>query len=109
MEQLSFRLLGAIVCSDAARRRWLKSTDTRGRLEASRSLLVAAGSRPALDLPGARSWMNPGQSAFGSFALLLVIVAVLVAKALGVFERRSTATSQSDGALEDVWMAMNVF
>lgn len=46
--------------------------------------LETAGRRPTLNLPGAGSWMSPGQSAFSSLALLVVIVALLVAKALAI-------------------------
>lgn len=88
MEKLSFWILGAIVCKDEFRNRWLASVDTRGRLEACGNLLDQAGNRCLLNLPGARSWMRPGQSAFSSLALLIAIVVLLIAKSLGVFEER---------------------
>jgi len=96
MEQLSFWLLGALVSDDDHRRRWLASVDTRGRLEACRNRLQMAGSRPVLDLPGARSWMNPGQSTLGSFCLLIAIVALFFAKAMGLFEKRQRGYSSSN-------------
>ncbi|CAE8588257.1 unnamed protein product [Polarella glacialis] len=86
LEQLSFWLLGAIITSDADRRRWLASTDTRGRLAECRARLQAAGNRPVLNLPGADSWMHPGQSSLSSLALLLAILVVFAAKALGLFD-----------------------
>eukprot|EP00929_Paragymnodinium_shiwhaense_P000239 TRINITY_DN100491_c0_g1_i1.p1 TRINITY_DN100491_c0_g1~~TRINITY_DN100491_c0_g1_i1.p1 ORF type:complete len:423 (-),score=108.18 TRINITY_DN100491_c0_g1_i1:60-1328(-) len=111
LEQLSFWLLGSLVSNDSHRRTWLAAVDTAGRLEASRTLLRTAGSRPILELPGARSWMNPGQSAFSSLALLLVIVAVLVAKAMGFFDQRRQQGGHYHGrgeeALENAFVAMN--
>lgn len=86
MERLSFFLLAALLTDSAERRRWLGSVDTRGRLEHCRGRLETAGRRPVLNLPGAGSWMSPSQSAFGSFALLIGIIALFVAKALGIFE-----------------------
>lgn len=94
MEHLSFWLLGAIVSEEAFRLRWLASTDTRGRLEASLARLQEAGGRSVLDLPGARSWMRPGQSGHGSLALLVVIIALLICKALGVFDWQQQTGSQ---------------
>jgi len=87
MERLSFFLLGALLTNSAERRRWLGSVDTRGRLEHCCNRLENAGRRPVLNLPGASSWMSPSQSAFGSFALLIAIIALFLAKALGLFER----------------------
>uniref|UniRef100_A0A7S2PTJ6 Uncharacterized protein n=1 Tax=Zooxanthella nutricula TaxID=1333877 RepID=A0A7S2PTJ6_9DINO len=86
LERLSFWLLGALVTDRAERQRWLGSVDTRARLVHCRDRLQAAGRRMVLNLPGAGSWMSPGQSAFGSLALLVAIVALLVAKAMGLFE-----------------------
>jgi len=86
LERLSFWLLGVILTDAAERRRWLGSVDSRARLEHVHMKLETAGRRPTLNLPGAGSWMSPGQSAFSSLALLVVIVALLVAKAFGVFE-----------------------
>lgn len=85
LEHLSFWLLGAIVMEDAQRRRWLESTDTRGRLADCHARLAAAGRRSVLNLPGADSWMHPGQSSLSSLFLLLAIIAAMVAKALGYF------------------------
>jgi len=85
LERLSFFLLGAMLTEAHERRQWLGSTDTRARLEHCRARLEAAGRRPALNLPGASSWMQ-GQSAFSSFALLVAIIAIFVAKALGFFD-----------------------
>lgn len=85
LEHLSFWLLGAIVMDDAQRRRWLESTDTRGRLAECHSRLQSAGRRSILNLPGADSWMHPGQSSLSSLLLLLAIMAVMVAKAMGLF------------------------
>lgn len=103
MEQLSFWLLGALVMDEADRKNWLASVDTRGRLEAARQRLQIAGNRPVLNLPGARSWMNPGQSALSSLALLVGIIALLLAKALGAFEQRSRGSVSSASAMEDAW------
>mmetsp|Transcript_59553 Transcript_59553/g.192676 ORF Transcript_59553/g.192676 Transcript_59553/m.192676 type:complete len:446 (+) Transcript_59553:57-1394(+) len=86
LERLSFFVLGALITNLTERSQWLRSRDTRARLEHCCSRLQAAGSRPVLNLPGARSWMSPGQSAFSSFALLVGIVALFVAKALGLLE-----------------------
>mmetsp|Transcript_31972 Transcript_31972/g.61799 ORF Transcript_31972/g.61799 Transcript_31972/m.61799 type:complete len:411 (-) Transcript_31972:46-1278(-) len=87
LERISFWLLGTLVPDDATEhRRWIRSTDTRARLEHCRAKLAAAGSRPVLDLPGARSWMHPGQSALGSFGLLLALLVLLLAKNWGLFE-----------------------
>lgn len=111
MEQLSFFLLGALVNDDAHRRRWLASVDTRGRLEACQRKLETAGSRPALDLPGARSWMNPSQSSLGSLGLLIVIIALLVAKALGFFDqpRRVGHRGKGGGLSNDMLAWMQLF
>lgn len=89
LEVLSFWLLGVLVSDAVHRARWLGSTDTRGRLEDALSRLQAGTGRPMLDLPGARSWMNAGQSATNSLLLLLAVVALLIAKALGLFDRHS--------------------
>lgn len=86
LERLSFFVLGALITNLTERRQWLRSRDTHARLEHCCSRLQAAGSRPVLNLPGAGSWMSPGQSAFSSFALLVGIVALFVAKALGLLE-----------------------
>uniref|UniRef100_A0A6T1BC94 RING-type domain-containing protein n=1 Tax=Alexandrium monilatum TaxID=311494 RepID=A0A6T1BC94_9DINO len=102
MERLSFWLLGALVMDPAERKQWIACVDTRARLECCREKLEAAGSRPVLDLPGARSWMNPGQSALGSFALLLAIIVLFVAKALGLFEKGARRRTGS-GSLEDAF------
>lgn len=86
LEKLSFWLLGVITTKPGERRRMLLSQETRGRLEHCRTRLEAAGQRPILNLPGASSWMSPGQSALKSLALLVAIMALLVAKALGWLE-----------------------
>lgn len=104
LEQLSFWLLGALVSDDGEKRRWLASVDTRARLEASRRRLELAGSRPILDLPGARSWMNPGQSGLSSIALLIAIVALFLAKAFGLFEKRQRGHGYYDSPMEDTWI-----
>jgi len=97
LERISFWLLGTLVPDDAAEhRRLTRSTDTRARLEHCRAKLAAAGSRPILDLPGARSWMHPGQSALGSFGLLLALVALLLAKSWGFFEGRGQGYGDMD-------------
>mmetsp|Transcript_126013 Transcript_126013/g.306157 ORF Transcript_126013/g.306157 Transcript_126013/m.306157 type:complete len:451 (-) Transcript_126013:64-1416(-) len=102
MERLSFWLLGVLLVDLSERRQWLACVDTRARLESCRERLAAAGTRPVLDLPGARSWMNPGQSALSSFALLLAIVAVLVAKAMGLFERGFRGYMNDEGLQDTV-------
>lgn len=86
LERLSFWMLGALTTDEAERRHWLSSVDTRARLEHCESRLEAAGQRPVLNLPGASSWMSPGQSAFKSLALLVAIIALFLAKAMGVLE-----------------------
>ncbi|CAE7224487.1 LONRF3 [Symbiodinium natans] len=86
LEQISFWLLGAIMMSDADRKRWVESTDTQKRLTACRKKLQEAGARPVLNLPGSDSWMHPTQSSWSSLVLLLVVLAVLLAKALGLFD-----------------------
>jgi len=103
LERLSFFLLGALLTDSAERRRWLGSVDTRGRIEHCRSRLETAGRRPVLNLPGASSWMSPSQSAFGSFALLIAIVALFVAKALGIFERGGLRGlfQENEGSMHD--------
>lgn len=102
MERFSFWLLNVLVSDDAHRQQWLASVDTRARLESCCSVFEAAGSRPVLDLPGARSWMNAGQSAFGSFALLFAIIALLVAKAMGFFDQHHHGNY--DQNIEDAWV-----
>lgn len=97
LERISFWLLGTLVPDDAAEHRAMtRSSDTRARLEHCRAKLAAAGSRPVLDLPGARSWMHPGQSAFGSFGLLLALVVLLLAKSWGLFEGGSQGYGGTD-------------
>lgn len=109
MESLSFWLLGTLVSDDDYRRRWLASVDTLGRLEACRSRLESAGSRPVLDLEGARSWMNPGQSTLGSFFILVAIIALFIAKAMGVFEKHSRGRSHYDENMEDSLIGLQLF
>lgn len=87
MEQLSFWLLAALAVDATEREHWLRSTDTRGRLQACHDVLVSAKGRLVLSLPGVRSWMSPGSS--NSLALLLVVIALLAAKAMGLFDQRS--------------------
>lgn len=99
LETVSFWLLHAIVTTSADRRRWLASTDTSGRLQHCYARLKAAGTRPVLNLPGAQSWMHPGQSPLASLALLLMILAALIAKAMGLLERSSWKEKRS--AIED--------
>eukprot|EP00931_Biecheleriopsis_adriatica_P094279 TRINITY_DN67947_c0_g1_i1.p1 TRINITY_DN67947_c0_g1~~TRINITY_DN67947_c0_g1_i1.p1 ORF type:complete len:427 (+),score=98.81 TRINITY_DN67947_c0_g1_i1:43-1281(+) len=84
MEQLSFWLLGAIKMDESQRRRWLESTDTRGRLEECQGKLKTAGAR--LNLPGSDSFMHPEASSLSSLLLLLAIIGLLAAKALGLFD-----------------------
>jgi len=87
MERLSFWLHRSMLCSKDEWRTCLETTDTRARLRHCRDKLQAAGRRPMLDLPGATSLMHqPGQSALGSLALLVVILAILVAKAMGFLD-----------------------
>eukprot|EP00435_Cladocopium_sp_Y103_P036816 s1349_g9.t1 len=86
MEVLSFWLLGAIIMDASQRTRLLQSTDTRERLLACYGKMQAAGSKNVLNLPGADSWMHPGQSSWSSIVLLVVIFALLVAKASGLFD-----------------------
>ncbi|CAE7357529.1 LONRF2 [Symbiodinium sp. CCMP2456] len=86
LEQLSFWLLGAIMMHDGDRKKWVDSTDTQQRLVACRKKLKEAGARPVLNLPGSDSWMHPTQSSWSSLVLLLVVLAVLLAKALGLFD-----------------------
>lgn len=86
LERLSFWFLGALLTDERERRCWLGSVDTRARLDHCADRIEAAGRRPVLNLPGASSWMSPGQSAFKSFALLVAIVALFVAKAMGLLE-----------------------
>lgn len=88
LESLSFWIFGALVSSPAEHLACIEATDTRNRLQLSLSRLRAANGRPVLNLPGACSWMNPGQSALGSLGILLAIVLLLVAKAMGVFDKR---------------------
>lgn len=102
LERLSFWLLGALLLGAAERRQWLACVDTRARLDGCRARLETAGSRPVLDLPGARSWMNPGQSALGSFALLVAIVLLFVAKALGWLDGGFRGRMRHEG-LEDTF------
>ncbi|CAJ1426855.1 unnamed protein product [Effrenium voratum] len=85
LEQLSFWLLGSIIVDAAQRKRWVQSTDTKDRLSGCFHRLEAAGSRPILNLPGANSWMRSGSS-WSSIALLVVIFALLLAKASGFFD-----------------------
>lgn len=115
LEQLSFWLLGALVTDRHTRRQWLGCVDTRARLEYCRTRLEAAGGRPVLNLPGASSWMHPGQSAFGSLAMLVAIVVVFLAKAAGVFdERRGSGYGEYGGGdtsqkMEETWNFMQLF
>jgi len=50
-------------------------------------VLEACKGRPMLNLPGATSWMSPGQSAMNSLAILLFVIALLLAKACGLLDR----------------------
>lgn len=103
LEHLSFWLLGALRTQSNQRLDWIRSIDTHARLEFCRETLQAAGSRPVLDLPGASSWMNPGQSAFGSFALLVAILLLFVVKALGIFDGRSRWSGAGQHVLEETF------
>jgi len=50
--------------------------------------------------------MNPGQSAFSSLALLIAIVALLLAKAMGLFDKRQYHHHHYDGdqsRMNDMW------
>jgi len=110
MERLSFWLLGALVEEGCQRRQWLGSLDTRGRLQYSRRRLAEANGRRLLDLPGATSWMNPGQSALSSLALLVAIIALLVAKAMGWFDKgyhgRRGQNSQMEETAFHIWQLL---
>jgi len=88
LEHLSFWIFGTLVSSPDEQLACIESTNSRARLQLSRSRLKAANGRPVLNLPGAGSWMNPGQSTLGSLAMLMAIVLLLVAKAMGVFDKR---------------------
>uniref|UniRef100_A0A7S1A9D7 RING-type domain-containing protein n=1 Tax=Noctiluca scintillans TaxID=2966 RepID=A0A7S1A9D7_NOCSC len=87
LERLSFFLLGAIVMEASTRSTWLQSDDTKGRLEVCCKVLEASKGRPMLNLPGATSWMSPGQSTMNSLAILLFVIALLLAKAFGLLDR----------------------
>jgi len=95
LEQLSFWLLAAIMMPDNERKRWVDSTDTHQRLRACRTKLQAAGARPVLNLPGSDSWMHPTQSSWSSLVLLLAVLALLLAKALGLFDTWGRNSSRS--------------
>lgn len=86
MEVFSFWLLGAIMMDMPQRTRLRKSTDTKERLLGCHATLQAGGSRCILNLPGADSWMHPRQSPWSSMVLLLMIFALLLAKACGFFD-----------------------
>jgi len=104
LEMISFWLLGALVTDSSNQRRWLGSLDTHGRLEDCRSRLQSAGTRPILNLPGASSFMHPGQSMLSSFGLLVLIVALLLAKALGIFDKTRRGGVGDHSSLEDTWI-----
>mmetsp|Transcript_21524 Transcript_21524/g.50175 ORF Transcript_21524/g.50175 Transcript_21524/m.50175 type:complete len:426 (+) Transcript_21524:108-1385(+) len=119
MERLSFWLTRSVLCSKDEMAQWLAMTDTRARLEFCRRRLHTAGTKPVLDLPGAGSFMHPGQSALGSLALLVVVIAILVAKAMGLFDEqtpRRPATARGGSAYEanaaaahDAWVLFQMF
>mmetsp|Transcript_14121 Transcript_14121/g.31826 ORF Transcript_14121/g.31826 Transcript_14121/m.31826 type:complete len:433 (+) Transcript_14121:66-1364(+) len=117
MERLSFWSHRSILCSKDEQKRSLETTDTRARLRYCRDRLQAAGRRPILDLPGATSFMNPGQSALGSLALLVAILAILLAKAMGFLDavasygtgRRGSNYAQNVAAVHDAAVFFQMF
>jgi len=97
LERLSFFFLAAFVTPATDSHKYLASVDTHERLLYCLSRFKAGAPRPVLNLPGARSWMGPGQSALKSLALLIAIIALIVCKALGLFEQRGFSRNYHDG------------
>mmetsp|Transcript_83937 Transcript_83937/g.102820 ORF Transcript_83937/g.102820 Transcript_83937/m.102820 type:complete len:398 (+) Transcript_83937:48-1241(+) len=86
MEGLSFWLVGALIMDASRKQHLMQTTDTKERLLACHDTMQSARSKSVLNLPGSDSWMHPGQSSWSSMVLLVVIFALLVAKACGVFD-----------------------
>eukprot|EP00927_Polykrikos_kofoidii_P072251 TRINITY_DN68391_c0_g1_i1.p1 TRINITY_DN68391_c0_g1~~TRINITY_DN68391_c0_g1_i1.p1 ORF type:complete len:592 (+),score=96.60 TRINITY_DN68391_c0_g1_i1:54-1778(+) len=84
VEHFSFWLAAAAVAKAERRRLWLTTCDTRARIQDCTAVLASAGGRLALNLPGAKSWMNAGRSANGNVLVLIGLVLILSAKAAGL-------------------------
>mmetsp|Transcript_28608 Transcript_28608/g.66277 ORF Transcript_28608/g.66277 Transcript_28608/m.66277 type:complete len:573 (+) Transcript_28608:87-1805(+) len=85
LERLSVWLASAVMATEEQRREFLDCSDTRSRLLACLTILLAPPGRMVLNLPGAGSWMNVGNSAMANiFLLLLPIVLLILARVLGI-------------------------